>query len=610
MNFGPIKRMLAWYGAFVAVFLLQKPLFLAVHTPAGLAVGVGDYLAVAWHGLAMDLCMAAYLSVVPALLLIWQVWARGRGPVVAQVVYAALVSVALAAVAVLDLALYGYWGFRLDTTPLFYFSTSPSSALASVSGWTVAAGTLGWLLTATVIFLVLRQIAKSGEPCERSAEGGKRRVRTTAVLVVMTVALFVPMRGGVTVSTMNLSRAYFSAVPFLNHAAINPAFSLMYSATHQSRFDTQYRYMADAEARRALGELNRPSGEAARFSITTTRPDVWLIVLESFSAHLMPSLGGEAVATRLDSVARTGVTFTNFYANSFRTDRGLVSILSGYPAQPSTSVMKYVEKAEHLPSIAASLKRAGYSTAYYYGGDANFTNMLAYLRSSGFDRIVSDRDFPLSQRLSKWGAHDEHVFRRALTDQAAEQTAPRFTVIQTSSSHEPFEVPATIAPFKAGTRQNAFAYADSCLGGFLDSLRRSPRWERTLVVMVPDHYGCYPQHLDDPMARHHVPLVLTGGAIKEPAVETVHGSQIDIAATLLGLLGLPHGEFTFSKDLRSPQTAHYAVFTEKDLVALAMPGRKAVYNCDAGIPQKATDTALVTQAKAYLQKLYDNLSDL
>lgn len=92
--------------------------------------------------------------------------------------------------------------------------------------------------------------------------------------------------------------------------------------------------------------------------------------------------------------------FTHFFANSFRTDRGLAAIISGYPAQPTTSIMKYPKKTQHLPSIPGSLKKAGYDLQYYYGGDADFTNMRSYLIQAGIDNIVSDKDFPLSERLS------------------------------------------------------------------------------------------------------------------------------------------------------------------------------------------------------------------
>lgn len=267
----------------------------------------------------------------------------------------------------------------------------------------------------------------------------------------------------------------------------------------------------------------------------------------------MTALGGEPnIAIHLDSLSKEGVLFTNFYANSFRTDRGLVAILSGYPAQPTTSIMKYPRKTQSIPAIAGSLRKAGYGTKYYYGGDADFTNMRSYLMSSGFEDIVSDQDFPVTERLSKWGAHDHLVFNRLLEDlktEAAEGTAeektPYFRVLQTSSSHEPFEV-----PFRRleNDRLNAFAYTDSCAGDFVRQFRELPQWKNTVIVFVPDHLGAYPEHIDNlSVERYRIPLLMVGGAIREPRRIDVYGSQHDIAATLLAQLALPHEEFVSVK---------------------------------------------------------------
>ena len=155
----------------------------------------------------------------------------------------------------------------------------------------------------------------------------------------------------------------------------------------------------------------------------------------------METFGGQPnVAVNMDKFAKEGVLFSNFYGSSFRTDRGLASIISGYPGQPSTSIMKYPEKTDKLPSIPRSLKNAGYSLEYYYGGDADFTNMRSYLVSSGIEKIISDKDFPLSERTGKWGAQDHVLFQRLMKDLKEEkQEEPFLKLVQTSSSHEPFE---------------------------------------------------------------------------------------------------------------------------------------------------------------------------
>ena len=184
-----------------------------------------------------------------------------------------------------------------------------------------------------------------------------RRLRVSGVLLLLTGLLFIPIRGGFTVSTMNTGKVYFSTNQRLNHAAINPAFSLMESLSKQKDFGKQYRFMEAAAADRIFSGLVDPAvlrkdsapadslrqtPDSLHSLFTTQRPDVLLVILESFSSRLMTALGGEPdVAVQLDSLAQEGVLFTNFYANSFRTDRGLVAILSGYPAQPTTSIMKY-----------------------------------------------------------------------------------------------------------------------------------------------------------------------------------------------------------------------------------------------------------------------------
>lgn len=436
----------------------------------------------------------------------------------------------------------------------------------------------------------------------------RRRIVGTAVSTVLAALLFIPIRGGFSTATMNLSVAYFSQNQRLNHAAINPLFSFMHSVTHQTDFASQYRMMDDAKATRLMAQLVDVPADSVQQILTEKRPNVVMVILESFSSKLMSSLGGEPIAVNLDRLASEGVLFTNFWGNSFRTDRGLVSIISGYPAQPSTSIMKYSEKVEHLPSIPMAMKRQGYDLAYYYGGDANFTNMRAYLVSAGFDKIISDVDFPLADRTGKWGAQDHLVFNRLLSDLKATKTdKPLLRIIQTSSSHEPFEV-----PFSKFTdiRKNAFAYADDCLGKFVAELRKLPMWQHTVVILVPDHQGAYPQHLDNPLDRHRIPLVMVGGAVKQPMTVDTYASQIDIAATLLAQLGIDHSEFTFSKDIFNPKSPHFGYFTEPSLFGMVTPDNQVVYSLDGNTVMLDEGTAKgknLEPGKAFLQKLYDDL---
>ena len=611
-----LLRILAFFGIYLLIFILLKPVFMAVYSSVMGDISAADRFNVIWHGLPMDCSMAGYFTIIPALLTIAGIWTDSRALRVANQVYIAFSAALISIVTVSDLALYGYWNFRLDTTPFFYFFSSPASALASVSTWTAILGFVVCILLAVALYFMIGLTAGRVRP-----SAAIRSIRSTIATVVLTAFLFIPIRGSFTVSTMNLSRSYFSANQRLNHAAVNPLFSLMYSATHQSDFSSQFRYFDDDRARDIFAGLSSPSGiltDTVAPLFTIDKPDIYIIILESFSAHLMPSLGGEPIASGLDSIASNGLLFSNFYASGARTDRAIPAILSAFPAQPTTSLMKFAKKIEHAPSLPRVLRDSlGYDMAYYYGGDANFTNMLAYLVSSGFDRIVSDKDFPVSKRTSKWGAHDHIVFERVWDDIMADTTGndrPVLRVVQTSSSHEPFEVPYSDPRFSDSPRKNAFAYADRSLTAFIDSLSASPLWERSVVIITPDHYGVYPEHLDDPLARHHVPLVITGGAVnREPAVIGTTGDQTAIASTLLSALGTDDSAFAFSHDLFDPSASDYAFFSEPGMAAFVTPTDTVAINLDTDTPViysgPASDAA-ADKCKAILQIIYDTLSEL
>jgi phosphoglycerol transferase MdoB-like AlkP superfamily enzyme len=336
-----------------------------------------------------------------------------------------------------------------------------------------------------------------------------------------------------------------------------------------------------------------------------------LIQLESFSANAVEAVGGEAgVTPNLNRLSREGVLFTNVYANSFRTDRGLVSILNGYPAQPTTSIMKYPAKSQTLPSIARVLGEAGYRSDMLYGGDINFTNMQSYFFSSGYSAITADRDFPLSSRLSKWGANDDITLRwlyESIKERPANQ--PWMNTFLTLSSHEPFAVPYARLedPYL-----NSVAFTDSCLGDFIDKVRLLPVWDNLLVVFVSDHGVRYPHNIQehDPQ-RYHIPMLWVGGAVKEAMVIETLASQIDLSATLLNQLGLSSDDFVFSRDILDSTLPHYAFYTFHNGFGFIDENGKTVFDNEGDRVMLeesvgGSDSRL-QKGKALLQTLYDDM---
>ena len=623
------------YATFVVLFVLQKPLFLFLEK--GSATQPVDNIftelpAVIWHGLPLDLSMAGYLSVIPGFLSIAVVWLKRDLVKPIMNIYFIIASLFITCSFLLNASLYPYWKYPLDSTPLFYFFTSPADAIASVSIWQVILSIVILIVLTIGVWFTLRMRGEKRQQYSRYSYGyggfgsGKRnrfddfdrhRGRTSIILLLLTGLLFLPIRGGITVSTMNTGQAYYSQNAYLNHSAVNPLFSLLESITHQEDFASQYRFMKDKEADKIFATMTSTSDEntypllnEATFKKGT--PDILIVIMESFASDIMPSMGSyKDVAVCLDSIAQQSILFTRFYANSFRTDRGMVSILSGYPAQPTTSIMRYPRKTSQLPSIARNLaKYKNYKTTYYYGGDADFCNMRSYLVSQGYQHIISDANFPIEDKLSKWGVPDHIVAARMMKDIKAQQNEkrPMLRILQTSSSHEPFEVPYHRLKDK---RLNAFAYTDSVMGAIVREYRKLPRWKNTLIVFVPDHVGGYKENLNDhDRSRYQIPLILAGGAISRPMKVGIIGSQHDIAATLLGQLGVEHREFTFSKNMMSDATPKFAFFAVNDAFGIVSEENSLIYDNRTKriVYDKGEKGFNLKRGQAYLQKLYDDLA--
>lgn len=588
---------------FWVFFVLQKIVFVFANRP----VSVADLFQVVWHGWGLDASTTGYLLILPFVVVWGSVW---YSPLRARAVlrpYFILVSVLLSLICVADMSLYAFWKFKLDAT-IFNYMDAPKQAMASVS--------TGYVLVRALLVALFSALLSWG--CVRltpvrfpSLPLDWKMVPRNLAYVLVGGLIFLAIRGGVGRSTMNIGNAYFSEDTYLNHAAVNPAFSLMYSWNKAEDFAGKYRFL-DKERQAELYAPLYPAStdDVGRSLLKSRRPNILIIILEGFGGEYVEELGGaKGVAPCMSRLIREGIFFDNVYANSFRTDRGLVSALSGHVSYPTTSIMKLPARSRELPSIALSLRKAGYETDFLYAGDINFTNMRSYFTTIGYQHLTSDKDFSLQERTSSsWGAHDEFAFRR-LYDMIKSRPADALwhTGFLTLSSHEPFEVPYNRL---ADKRQNSFAYTDHCLGEFIDRLRQLPVWDNLLVVCLPDH-GSSPTFNVTSPTFYHIPMLWLGGAITAP--QTVHTlmNQSDMAATLLGQLGLPHDNFKYSRNIFSEHYTYpfaYSTFSDgfmfKDSTGVTIfdnAARRVVF-CEP-----APDVAREEKGKAILQTSYDEL---
>lgn len=531
----------------IVIFVIAKVAFMLSYHAENPFV-VSDVLDVIKHGMSLDASMALYLICLPLLMMMISSWWRLSYWILN--IYWFLISAAMALAFVADTSLYEFWHFKLDASCLGYLE-QPTEAMASVSTGYLLMRLLEWLVVAVLCSCAYFMVTYYFLRKEEGKVQWRKALAETVFYLLIIPCLVIGIRGGIGESTTNIGQAYYSPNQFLNHSAVNPLFSFLASMDKSGDYMTSYDYYGDDECRQLTDGLFFTSSELTDTLLTTTRPNIVLIVMESCGGQFTEMGGHSEITPRLNSLFREGVFFSECYANSWRTDKGVVSILSGYPAFPVTSVMKIPEKSRKMPSIARSLQAEGYACSFFYGGDINFTNMRSYVMSTGYETLKWRNDYSTAdQRTSQWGVRDDIMFRSLLQDIQSEKSERWMKTLLTLSSHEPWDVPTKVLDDKV---YNSFYYLDQCIGQFIDSLKQTQAWKNTLVVILPDHGYRYKGIDERTRLYNHIPMVWLGGAVKASRRIDKVCSQSDLAATLLGQMAIRHDDYAFSRDVLSTQ---------------------------------------------------------
>ena len=519
-----------------------------------------DVMECEWHALPLDLSVVAMI-ILPVWLVTTLTFRWPKMPLRWVVgPYLAVVVFACACITAGTLIMYENWKFLLDAS-IFSYMSSPGNAGASASWWYIVSR-LGLGLSCAVLFAVLSVLITPKRIVPVNVKAKSLPPKRVGAYLVAGMVL-AAMIWGINGRRADEHSAFYSDRLLLSHAATNPVGHMVYSVLlYQKDFDQQFRYMEDEACRERIGQLfpTTDNADSTLTVLSTRRPNVLTIQLESFGAPFVEALGGaKGVAPEISEWMKRGVWFSNAYASSFRTDRGTVCALNGFPPYPTRSMLLEDSVIHSLPSIAKTLSSLGYSTDYIYGGNAVFMNKGEYLSATGYEKVwdIDDLDVP-AEVLTGWGANDSVALARTLSlvKSKYESGKPFYIGMQTIDSHEPFDVPYHRLDNKV---YNAFAYTDHCVGHFLDELSKTEAWKDLVIVVFADHGHTYNTTYAD-AELFHMPLFFTGGAIKEARRIDVLTSQSDIAATLLAQMGIGHAQFPWSRNVLSTSYSHQLVY--------------------------------------------------
>lgn len=603
-------------------FFIDRLVFIFIYYKKVAAVPFSETAATFYHAIPLDLSMTAYIAVIPLLSYIY--WLLNGRKIVELKwipVYNAILIFFCSILSVVNFNIYREWGSKVNAKAISFAFASPGEAMASSASSPLGLS-ISLLILLAVFGLFLQRFVVS-----RKLTFTANPVWTRALLCLVLIASnFLLIRGGLRGSPITQSMAYFSKDQVLNNAAVNTEWNLMSSmlAARMTK-NNPYLYLDKNQAAKNVKALYTPSKDTTISILTTKRPNVVLVIIESFTTDLTKTLGNEdGITPNFDTLINKGVLFSQIYSPGNRTDKGLIATLAGFPTLGTGSIVKWPEKMQKLPAISRSLFKAGYKTSFFYGGESEFDNYKAFILTHDYQKLVDKSNFKGNEMKSRWGKFDEVVFARQLSDLNKEKQ-PFFSTLLTLTNHEPFDLPGTP---KFGRADNIVSfkstayYTDSCIGAFLTNAKKQAWYKNTLFVFVADHGHLLPKNayeISYPQ-RYRIPLLFYGDVIKDEFKGQKFnnvGSQTDVAATLLAQLEVPSKEFIWSKNLLNPCSKPFAFFSwdngmgfidNRQCVTFDNTGQMIIYNSNAR--DTAQTSEILDHAKAYLQNVYRQFIEL
>ncbi|PKH00634.1 LTA synthase family protein [Paraglaciecola sp. MB-3u-78] len=454
-----------------------------------------------------------------------------------------------------------------------------------------------------IIYLQVLPRASSAKESKHSlqAQGVSPAVAAISFLLVF-IAMFAGARGTMGHRPINPSFVYFSTDPLINSLTLNSMYSVAFAAKQLGNEIHAAKVYGHLSNQRVIDLVRQETGQnvtAFQSDLLPTlskqipshkgKPKNLVIILEeSLGAQFVGHLGGKGITPELDKLMQTGWNFERLYATGTRSVRGIEAVISGFTPTPARSVVKLDKSQRNFFTLASLLSRHDYETQFIYGGESHFDNMKSFFLGNGFEDIVDFDDISEPQFVGSWGASDEGLFNQAHKELTAlhKSDKPFFSLVFTSSNHDPFEIPQGKISTVAGEddRDRAIRYADYALGNFIEIAKQSDYWQDTLFLIVADHDARVFGAELVPVKSFHIPGLILGKDIT-PRQDTRLVSQIDLAPTLLSLMGIADYHPMLGHDLikeDAPERAmmqfskNFAYMTN-DKVAILQPDKAPSY---------------------------------
>lgn len=602
-------------------FALNRAVFLIYYSGLISDEGIGFKEAIMsfYHAFKLDLSTASYIMLFTLLMFFVQsMIKKNRFLLWLHSMVNYLIIIAYAFLTGGEMGVYEEWKTKLSYKAMAYFQ-HPTEVYNSTSGTTFFSL---FALVGIVIVVSIYVYSKWIRP--KSGLYVKGWLKPVLYFIVLLPVSVITMRGGLQAIPITQSEVYYSKHNILNLASVNNGYNMLLSVMETGKFlkENPFQSMPDAQANAIVNELYEAPKDTTQSILKVEKPNIVLVILESWSGDLIESLGGKpGITPEFAKLEKEGLLFTNLYASGNRSQQAMATLFSGFPAIPVTTITNHPDKYHSLPSMIKDLKKDNYTTSFYFGGQLIYGNIKAYMVFNEFDRIVEGEDLDPELPRGKLGVHDGLLFPEHVKDLNTEKE-PFFSGIFTLSSHSPYDQPMDPVIDWAGKENpfiNSAYYTDKSIGEYIELAKKQDWYKNTLFVFVADHsHNTYRNWPLQSFEYHKIPLLFYGPALKDEYRGVKNDrlvSNDDITATLLTQLGLPTAAYPYSKDMFNPTTNNFAYFELNDGFGWKTDKGEFIYNKQIDKNYKLEvapqdKDSLILQGKAYSQKVFRDFMDL
>ena len=571
--------------ALVVFFLFRLMLFTSIDYEFATDISFITKATAFVKGVWFDNVIACYISILP-LVVMWVSLFFKRFP-----------RWAFRFTSVFTSALYTI-AFVVSAANVPYFQYFFTNINSSIFNWFGYAGTTGGMIfgeTAYILpiicgilaiaFIWIANIKLSRWFASKAAKEEPLQYKMKPLIIYITGGLAViglcvfGIRGRTGYNPIKVSQAYYCQDAFLNQLGVSPTFNLLTSYMDDMRKENRpIELLDDSEALKNMQQYLSREGiegvsplarkvEAADSSMG--KRNVVMVLMESMSARLMQSYGQEKTLTPfLDSLYSQSRSYRNFYSSGIHTNHGITATLYSFPTVLNRNAMKgsKIPRYVGLPDVLA---KNGYRNMFFMSHESQYDNMNAFFRTNGFHEIYAQEDYPAEEVVNSFGVPDAFLFKYALNkiNEKAKDKQPFFSVILTISNHPPYIIPDGFKSQTLEPEDQIVEYADRAIADFMQQAKNEPWYNNTIFVFLGDHGKIVgTPECEMPQSYNNVPLMIYGEGV-EPQIVTELASQVDVAPTLLSMLGIGYVQNNFGVDLNAEKREYVAFTTDKQIAA-------------------------------------------